>query len=62
MFPTIATSADYEQPLREQIISTSTELAKTFFFNFEEKSVVLSNGSPKLVTNIDAIRQWITLF
>lgn len=62
MFPTIATSAEYEQPLREQIISTSTELAKTFFFNFEEKSVVLSNGSPKLVANIDAIRQWITLF
>ena len=62
MFPTIATSADYEQPLREQIISTSTELSKTPLLNFEDKSVVLSNGSPKMVSNIEAIRQWITLF
>lgn len=65
MFPSIVTESGDEneqQTLREKTISTSTELGKTPLFDFENKSVVLINGSPKLTYNIEAIRQWIVLF
>lgn len=63
MFPSIINDSDDEQiNLRDSIISTSTELNKTPLFDFENKSVVLVNGTPKLSYDIEAIRQWITLF
>lgn len=63
MFPSIVNESDDEQvSLRDSIISTSTELNKTPLFDFENKSVVLVNGTPKLSYDIEAIRQWITLF
>ena len=63
MFPTIVEdSSNNNQPIREKIISTSTELGFTPSFNYENKQIILENGSPKLISNIEAVRQWIVLF
>lgn len=63
MFPSILnTTEETAKSLREQIISTSTEIGKTPLIDFAEKSVVLSNGSPKMIYDIEAVRQWIVLF
>ena len=63
MFPTIIESSENEtQSIREKVISTGRDIAKTPNLNFENKVIVLSNGSPKLITDIEAIRQWIVLF
>lgn len=63
MFPTIIESSENEtQSIREKVISTSTTLANTPNLNFENKVIVLSNGSPKLISDVEAIRQWIVLF
>lgn len=63
MFPTIIEETENEaQTTREKVISTSTEIGLTPSFDYEKKSVILENGSPKQITDIDAIRQWITLF
>lgn len=64
MFPSVLTESEATevQPLREQIISTTTEVAKTPLIDFSKKQFVLVNGSPKLTYDIEAIRQWIVLF
>ena len=63
MFPTIIEDSENEiQSTREKVISTSTELAKTANINFEKKQLTVENGTPKLITDIEAIRQWIILF
>jgi hypothetical protein len=63
MFPTISENSENEiQSTREKVISTSSELGKTPNIEFEKKSLTIENGTPKLVTDVDAIRQWITLF
>lgn len=63
MFPTIPiTPEETTQTLREQIISTSTEIGNTPLMDFKTKSIILSNGSPKMTYSIEAIRQWIVLF
>lgn len=63
MFPTIIESSENEtQSIREKVISTGRDIAKTPNLNFENKVIVLSNGSPKLITDVEAIRQWIVLF
>ncbi len=63
MFPTIVENIENEiQTTREKVISTSSELGKTPNIEFENKKITVENGTPKLITDIDAIRQWITLF
>lgn len=63
MFPTIPTTPEETtQTLREQIISTSTEIGNTPLMDFKTKSIILSNGSPKMIYSIEAIRQWMILF
>lgn len=63
MFPTIVEdSSNNNQPIREKIISTSTELGNTPFFDYQNKQILLENGSPKLISNVEAVRQWIVLF
>ena len=63
MFPTIIDNAENEiQSTREKVISTSSDLGKTPNIEFVNKKITVENGTPKLVTDIDAIRQWITLF
>lgn len=63
MFPSIIEELEERAiTLREEIISTSSELAKTPYFDFTKKQIVLINGSPKLISDIEAIRQWIILF
>lgn len=64
MFPSVLTDTEENnvQSLREQIISTSTEVAKTPLIDFKTKKLVLVNGTPKLTYNIEAVRQWIILF
>ena len=63
MFPTIIEdNSNNNQPTREKIISTSTELGFTPSFNYENKQIILENGSPKLISNVEAVRQWIVLF
>lgn len=47
---------------REDIISTSSELSDTPFYNWGASELVLTNGSPKLIKDVDAIKQWIILF
>ena len=63
MFPTIIDNAENEiQSTREKVISTSSDLGKTPNIEFVNKKITVENGTPKLITDIDAIRQWITLF
>lgn len=63
MFPTIIEDSENEiQSTREKVISTSSELGKTANINFEQKKLTVENGTPKLITDIEAIRQWIVLF
>ena len=63
MFPTIIEdNSNNNQSIREKIISTSTELGFTPSFNYENKQIILENGSPKLISNVEAVRQWIVLF
>ena len=63
MFPTIIAETENEtQTKREKVISTSTDLGLTPSFDYEKKSIIFENGNPKQITDIDAIRQWITLF
>jgi len=63
MFPTIIENTENEiQSTREKVISTSSDLGKTPNIEFENKSLTIENGTPKLITDIEAIRQWITLF
>lgn len=49
---------DYQNSLKAQ----STKLGLTTSLNFEKSQIILSNGSPKLITDIEAIQQWIILF
>lgn len=49
---------DYQNSLKAQ----STKLGLTTSLNFEKSEIILSNGSPKLITDIEAIQQWIILF
>lgn len=63
MFPSIFDNSENEmQTTREKVISTSSDLGKTPNIDFENKKITVENGTPKLITDIDAIRQWITLF
>lgn len=63
MFPSIFDNSENEiQTTREKVISTSSELGKTPNIDFENKKITVENGTPKMITDIDAIRQWITLF
>ena len=63
MFPTIIEqSENITQSIREQVISTSTEIAKTPNIDYSKKALVFINGSPKMISDIEAIRQWIVLF
>ena len=63
MFPSIFDNSIEEiQTTREKVISTSQDLGKTPNIDFENKKITVENGTPKLITDIDAIRQWITLF
>lgn len=63
MFPTIIEESENEtQSTREKVISTSTDLGLTMSFDYEKKSIIFENGSPKQITDVDAVRQWITLF
>lgn len=63
MFPTIVENSENEiQTTREKVISTSSDIGKTPNIEFEYKKITVENGTPKLITDIDAIRQWITLF
>ena len=58
MFPTIIET----QSIREKVISTGRDIRKTPNIDFSQKNIVLGNGSPKLITDVEAIRQWIVLF
>lgn len=49
---------DYQNSLKAQ----SAKLGLTTSLNFEKSQIILSNGSPKLITDIEAIEQWIILF
>lgn len=40
----------------------STLIGKTPSFNYEKSQIIITNGTPKLVTDIEAIEQWIILF
>lgn len=58
-----------ENNLREQIenlqnneVEQTRELAKTTSLNFENDSVIMTNGNPEMITDLEAIRQWIVLF
>lgn len=58
-----------DNTLKEQIenfknseANISRELGKTTSLDFDKKSILLSNGTPKLITDIEAIEQWIILF
>ena len=63
MFPSIFDNSENEiQTTREKVISTSSDLGKTPNIDLENKKITVENGTPKLITDIDAIRQWITLF
>ncbi len=63
MFPTIIESSENQtQSIREKVISTGREIGKTPNIDFSIKNIVLGNGSPKLITDVEAIRQWIVLF
>lgn len=63
MFPTIIEQTENEtQSIREKVISTGTEIAQTASFDYKKKTIILENGSPKQITGVEAIRQWIILF
>lgn len=63
MFPTIIEETENEtQSLREKIISTGTDLNYTPVIDFSKKVLLMTNGSPKITNDIEAIRQWIILF
>jgi hypothetical protein len=63
MFPSVIENSENEtQSTREKVISTSTDLGKTPNIEFENKKITVANGTPKLITDIEAIRQWIILF
>lgn len=58
-----------ENTLREQIANfqeseenLSRELGKTPSINFEKSSIIIANGTPKLITDLEAIKQWIILY
>lgn len=58
-----------ENNLREQIEQIqqtqrerSKDLANTTSLDFESYSVDMANGNPKMITDLEAIRQWIVLF
>lgn len=58
-----------ENTLREDIANfqnseenTSRELGKTPSIDFEKSSIIMANGTPKLITNLEAIKQWIILY
>lgn len=63
MFPTIIEETENEtQSLREKVITTGTDLNYTPVMDFSKKVLLMANGSPKITNDIEAIRQWITLF
>lgn len=63
MFPTIIKSSQSDtQSVREKVISTSPEIGITPNLDYSKKTVILRNGSPKMIMSIEAIRQWIVLF
>lgn len=63
MFPTIIEESQNETlSLREKVISTSTELGLTPSFSYEDKNIMLENGSPKMIMDVEAVEQWIVLF
>lgn len=58
-----------DNTLKEQIENYKTseeninrDLGKTPSINFETSSIIMTNGTPKLITDIEAIEQWIILF
>lgn len=58
-----------ENTLREEIENYSATLGEqnrqlgvTPAFNYEKSEIILANSTPKLVTDIEAIKQWIILF
>ena len=58
-----------DNTLKEQIenfieseANISRELGKTPSIDFETSSILLTNGTPKLITDIEAIEQWIILY
>ena len=50
------------QNYKDSVKSQSTQLGKTPAYNYEKSQIVITNGGPKLVTDIEAIQQWIILF
>ena len=63
MFPTIIEETENEtQSLRDKVISTGTDLNYTRVMDFSKKVLLMTNGSPKITNDIEAIRQWIILF
>lgn len=50
--------ADYQ----ESVKNMTTELGLTTSLDFEESRVKVANGTPKLITDLDAIQEWIILF
>jgi len=63
MFPSVIEETENEvQSTREKVISTSTELGLTPSFDYTKKQFLLENGSLKMITDVDAIKQWIVLF
>ena len=50
--------ADYQ----ESVKNMTTELGLTTSLDFEESRVKVANGTPTLITDLDAIQEWIILF
>lgn len=61
MFPENTLREEIEN-YKESLESQSTHLGKTPSINFETSQIIISNGGPKLITDIEAIQQWIILF
>ncbi len=61
MFPDNSLKEQIENFIESES-NISRELGKTPSIDFETSSILLTNGTPKLITDIEAIEQWIILY
>lgn len=61
MFPD-NTLRDEIKNFQDSLEAKKRSLGKTPSIDFEKSKIIMANGGPKLVTDIEAIQQWIILF
>ena len=62
MFPTIANDVTPAEQQVKKPILTSTRLSAVLSYSWDKKELMLVDGTPKLIYDIEAVKQWIILF